>query len=127
MNQTDRGFSVAFAAALLSTAPRAGLKLGAALYSGSRLLSVGANRWHSHPASNNTGFCRSLHAENVALLRRQHFDRPSGRLTLFVARRLADGSIGNSKPCGNCLKLCVEAGISRVRFYEHGVRQELAL
>lgn len=127
MSQIDRGFDTAFAAAELSDAPRQGLKMGAALYSGSRLLSVGANRWHSHPASDNADFCRSLHAEHVALLRRQHFDKPSGRLTLYVARSLADGSIGNSRPCDNCMWLCREAGIDRVRFYEYNVRNEVAL
>ncbi len=127
MNQNDRGFSVAFATAQLSDAPRAGLKMGSALYSGSRLLAVGANRWHSHPASDNNGFCRSLHAEHVAILRRQHFDKPSGRLTLYVARRLADGTIGDSRPCANCMNLCKEAGISRVWFYEQGAREEATL
>jgi deoxycytidylate deaminase len=128
MSQIDRGFDTAFAASELSDAPRAGLRMGAALFSGSRLLSVGANRWHSHPASDNkNGFCRSLHAEHVALLRRKHFDKPSGRLTLFVARRLWDGSIGNSRPCDNCMQLCREAGIDRVRFYEFNVRNEVAL
>jgi deoxycytidylate deaminase len=128
MCQIERGFSVAFATAQLSDAPRAGLKMGASLYAGSRLLSVGANRWHSHPASDNSGgFSRTLHAEAVALIRRQHFDKPSGRLTLYVARRLADGSIGDSRPCKNCLRLCREAGIARVRFYEGGQRQEITL
>lgn len=125
MNQNDRGFSVAFATAQLSDAPRAGLRMGSALYAGSRLLAVGANRWHSHPASDNQGFCRSLHAEHVALLRRQHFDKPSGRLTMFIARRLADGTIGSSRPCANCLRLLREAGISVVWFYENGVRKEI--
>ena len=128
MSQIDRGFDAALAASELSDAPRPGLRMGAALFSGSRLLSVGANRWHSHPASDNSnGFCRSLHAEHVAIVRRKHFDKPSGRLTLFVARRLADGSIGNSRPCDNCFWLCREAGISHIHFYEYGVRNEIAL
>jgi deoxycytidylate deaminase len=118
VNQIDRGLSVALAASLLSDAPRCGLRLGAALYSGSRLLSVGANRWHSHPASdNNDVFCRSLHAEHCALVRRQHYDAPS-RMTLYVARRRENGTLGCSKPCANCMALARLAGVRRVWFYD---------
>ena len=117
MNQVERGLSVALAASLLSNAPRTGLRLGAALFHGSRLLSVGANRWNTHPDSdNNDVFCRSLHAEHCALVRRQHYDAPS-RMTLYVARRREDGTLGNSKPCGNCVRLCKLAGVRRIYFY----------
>ena len=128
-NTVDRGFSVAFATAQLSDAPRAGLKMGAALYSGSRLLSVGANLYgRSHPASEQSNaFWRSTHCEHVALLKRQHYDKPSG-LTLYVARRRKDGSIGSSRPCKNCVDLCRLAGVSRVWFYDsYGNREEIAL
>jgi deoxycytidylate deaminase len=124
MSQIDRGFDAAFAASELSDAPRAGLRMGAALFSGSRLLSVGANLYgRSHPASVQAeGFTYSTHCEHIALLRRQWFDT-SGRLTLFVARRRSDGTIGNSRPCVNCLRLCLLAGVTRVWFYEHGTRK----
>jgi deoxycytidylate deaminase len=123
----QRGFEVALAAAELSDAPRAGLRMGACLVAGARLLSVGSNRWHSHPSSENKGFNRSFHAEHCALVRRQHFDRMSGRLTLFVARRLADGTIGDSKPCSNCLALAKLAGVRKVWYYENGAQRELVL
>jgi deoxycytidylate deaminase len=128
MSAVDRGFDAAFAASVFSNAPRTALRMGACLMAGSRILSVGANRWHTHTDSDNSrGFCRSLHAEHVALLRRQHYDKPRGRLTLFVARHLADGTTGNSRPCNNCLRLCELAGVSRVWFYEHGLQQEITL
>lgn len=124
MNQVDRGFSVALAASMLSTAPRAGLRLGAALYHGSRLLSIGANRWSTHPASdNNEEFCRSLHAEHCALVRRQHYDAPN-RMTLYVARRRDDGTLGCSKPCANCMALARLAGVRRVWFYDAAGKPE---
>ena len=128
MNQVDRGLSVALAASLLSNAPRVGLRLGAALYHGSRLLSVGANRWSTHPDSdNNDVFCRSLHAEHCALVRRQHYDAPS-RMTLYVARRLADGTMGCSKPCQNCMALARLAGVRRIWFYNtEGKPEEVSL
>ena len=128
MNMVDRGFNSALAAAKLSDAPREGLKMGAALYSGSRLLSLGANLYgRSHPKSSNTEeFLRSTHCEQVAIIKRQHYDAAS-RLTLYVARRRSDGTVGDSKPCSNCLRLCKLAGISRVWFFEGGERKELVL
>lgn len=127
MSLLDRGFEAAFAVAQLSDAPRVGLRMGASLFAGSRLLSVGANLYgRSHPASvQSEEFTRSTHCEHVALLRRQHYDDSGVRLTLYVARRRSDGSIGNSRPCMNCLKLCKLAGVQRVWFYEHGLRKEL--
>jgi len=119
MNQVERGMSVALAASLLSDAPRCGLRLGASLFHGSRLLSIGANRWHTHPASHNTKeFNRTLHAEAVALLRRAHYDAPH-RLTLYVARKHEDGTLGCSRPCANCMALARLAGVRRVFFYNH--------
>jgi deoxycytidylate deaminase len=129
MSQIDRGFSIALAASMLSDAPRIGLRMGAALLSGSRLLAVGANLYtRSHPASaNEKEFCRSTHAEHVCLLKRQHYDVTS-KLTLYVARLRADGTLGSSKPCANCLRLCKLAGVSRVWYYDHiGKQKEITL
>jgi deoxycytidylate deaminase len=128
MSQIDRGMSIALAASLLSNAPRTGLRLGACLMAGSRLLSIGTNKWSTHPASdNNDVFCRSLHAEHCALVRRQHYDVLS-RMTLYVARRREDGTLGNSRPCNNCIRLCVLAGVRRVYFYNsNGKIEEVKL
>ena len=127
MSQTNRGFEIALATALLSDAPRMGLKMGACLMSGPRILAVGANRWCSHPGSDNELFNRSLHAEHCCLVRRQHYDT-LGRMALYVARRRSDGSLGCSKPCGNCLALARLAGVRRVYFYsEQGKPEELKL
>lgn len=119
----ERGFETALAASLLSNAPRTGLCMGSALFHGSRLLSIGANRWHTHPASNNEDFTRSLHAEHVALIKRWHYDIPS-RMTLYVARKREDGTIGNSKPCTNCVRLCKLAGVRRMWFYNDKGKEE---
>lgn len=114
----DRGFSVAIAAAELSDAPVCARRMGAALFRGSRLLAVGANLYHrSHPASaNEREFFISTHAEHVALLRRRHFD-VSGN-ALYIARRLANGLLGNSKPCLNCQELCRIAGVKRIYYID---------
>ena len=123
MSAISRGFDLAMAAATFSTAPRIGLKVGAALLSGSRILSMGSNRWHTHPDSDNAEFTRSLHAENVALLRRQHYAVPS-RLTLFVARQREDGSLGCSRPCSNCMRLAHLAGVRRIWYINENGKQE---
>jgi deoxycytidylate deaminase len=124
MNSIARGFDVALAAALLSNAPRPGLRMGASLFAGSRLLSVGANKWATtHPDSDNRVFCRTIHAEHVSLIARRHFDTRGG-LTLYVARRRADGSLGCSRPCPNCLELARLAGVTRVRYFDHSGKQE---
>lgn len=102
--------------------------MGACLMSGPRLLSVGANLYgKSHPDSHNGKFIESIHAEHACLLRRRHYDlNPS--LTLYVARVRADGSVGCSKPCANCLELCRVAGVQRIRYVDqHGQRKGITL
>ena len=124
----QRGFDAALAAAELSDAPRTARKMGASLWVGPRLLSVGYNRWQSHPSSDNSEFNRSLHAENVAIIRRQYYDRLSGFLALYVARRLASGEMGCSRPCPNCMALACLAGVRRIWFYNaEGKPEEVLL
>jgi hypothetical protein len=60
---------------------------------------------------------RSTHAEAQALVRRRYYEGDRN-LTLYVARRRADGSLGCSKPCANCLELCRVAGVRRVRYFD---------
>lgn len=103
--------------------------MGAALFSGPRVLAVGANQYNrSHPASKNTEqFSCSTHAEHQALLRRRHYDGDRN-LILYVARARADGALGCSKPCENCMDLCKLAGIKRIRYVdEQGNRKEITL
>lgn len=99
-----------------------------ALFTGPRLLTLGANLYErSHPESERKAlenFTRSTHAEHRALLKWQHYDMRN-RLTLFVARRRSDGTIGNSRPCKNCMKLCKALGVGRVWFFENGIPEEV--
>jgi deoxycytidylate deaminase len=124
----DRGFDTALAAAELSDAPHVARKMGAALFAGARLLSVGCNLYgRSHPASDNDQhFAVSTHAEHKALLKRQY--SPSSNLVLYVARRWANGRAACSKPCANCIRLAKIAGVKRVRYFdEQGLQKEIAL
>ena len=123
-----RGFDTALAASEFSTAPRTARKMGAALFVGSRLLTIGANTYdRSHPDSENTReFVRSTHAEHITLIRRKHYDRVGGRLVLYVARKLADGTMAGSKPCENCIALARLAGVSKIYYYaNNGEPKEL--
>lgn len=108
-----RGFDAARQGARLAQAPRHSRKVGAALYSGPRLLSIGFNSYAQTHPNDHRGY--SLHAEHRAVLRRQYFSSPR-RQTLYVWRETADGKPANCTPCVNCLRIMREAGIGTVRY-----------
>jgi tRNA(Arg) A34 adenosine deaminase TadA len=118
-----RGFAVAEASSRLSNGPQRGYMLGAALYAGSNLLSVGCNNWYkSNPLSKVGNWQGNTHAEMVAILRRRHFDH-NRNLTLYVSRtttnsRQTKDKPGCSRPCKLCMGLIKISGIKRVRFYD---------
>lgn len=108
-----RGFEAAKAASQNSIAPRHARKVGAALFAGSVLLSLGHNSYnHGHPRA---GW--NIHAEHRALLRRRHHESARG-LTLYVYRELANGQLACCRPCENCWALLREAGVRVVRFVD---------
>ncbi len=112
-----RNFEIAKAARDLSDAPRAGLKMGAVLFSGSRLLSIGKNSYFkSNTNSTTPKFNRNTHAEVSALIKRRHHE--DQHLTMFIYRETANGKIGNSRPCTNCQLLMKDAGVTKVWFYD---------
>jgi deoxycytidylate deaminase len=124
------GFLTAEAAALESDAPTKAFQVGAALYSGNRLLSIGCNKYaKTHPQyaqrpRNEKHYSVTIHAELMALVRRKHYDGDSN-LILYVYRGLADGNPGNSKPCELCQEAIKLARVRRVRFYnEKGEPEE---
>jgi deoxycytidylate deaminase len=124
-NSWRRGFEVAASASNHSTGPRLGMKLGAALYSGSSLISIGFNNWfRTHPESRNTSkdFDKNIHAEHSALLKRRHYTN-SKNLTMYVYRSKINCNdkkfeLACSKPCPNCMALLKYAGVRRVRFID---------
>jgi len=123
-----KGFEVAKAASKYAIAPREGLRIGAALYAKSALLSIGFNTYYvTHPASaRNKLFDRNIHAEHRAIIKRQHYDNSS--MVMYVYRELANGILANCMPCLTCQKLMAEAGVKRVRFINEGGQfEELSL
>lgn len=131
-NRWDRGFEVARAASNHSSAPYRRTKMGAALFCGPNLLSVGFNVYtKSHPVvkmhKGDKPFLHNIHAEQLALIKRKHYDH-NGNLTMYVWRETQDGKPGMSKPCDMCEHLLREAGISKVRYInEDGSWEELKL
>ncbi len=124
-----RGFETARAASLLSNGKRVAQRMGAAIFAGSNLLSVGFNSWgQSHPHSEHgKGWHRNLHAELRACLRIRHYDNRGG-LICYVWREHSDGKSANSRPCRRCQTILAEAGIRRVRHLSStGEPMELSL
>jgi|SRR5690242_17961026 len=114
MNESwKRGFDTAKEGARLAKAPRHSRKVGAALYSGPRLLSIGFNSYAQTHPNDHRGY--SIHAEHRALLRRQHYSTHRKQI-IYVWRETADGQPANCTPCAHCIELMREAGIGIVRY-----------
>ena len=121
-----RGFEAAQAAAAHSDGKIIGSRMGAALYSGNNLLAVGFNIYtKTHPEGKRKTYDITIHAEQMALLRRRHYDNDSN-LTMYVWRETVGGVPALSKPCGNCQERMRVAGIRKVRYInEHGEAEEM--
>lgn len=119
-----RGFEVAKVASLQSNA-RHSRKVGAALYAGSILLSVGYNSYGmTHPEAAKH---KNIHAEHRALIRRRY--HPNNRyLTIYIYRENANGIPSCSRPCDNCLSLLADAGVKTVRYINlEGIIEEMTI
>lgn len=97
-------------------------RLGAALYSGRRVIKTGINcqgSGKSHPIVakwvDREGY-KSLHAELHALVG-VHPSRVRG-CDLYVFRVRRDGSQGSSRPCKNCQIELIRRGIRRIYYTE---------
>ncbi len=131
-NSWRRGFEAAAAISEHSTATQTGYKMGAAMFSGSILVSVGANLIQkTHPDSKFQNFNVGVHAEHSCLLKRRHYE--DRNLTVYVYRqqqiKVKDtGKNGCSKPCLNCQALLSLAGVRRVRYInENGQPEEMKI
>lgn len=113
-----RGFDVAKASSVYSIAPKQRVKVGAALYNGPRLLSIGFNTYGTtHPGTaKEKDFDRNIHAEHRALIKRQYYVNDNS--TMYVYRGNANGEAVCSRPCSHCQILMKDAGVSRVRFID---------
>lgn len=106
----ERGMRAAIKAALLSGAEHH--RVGAALFKGKALVSIGWNSKKTHPASLTR--YKAHHAEFACLTGLYKTDLAT--TTIFVARITKGGNIGMSKPCDACSSLLRASGIKKV-FY----------
>lgn len=123
-----RGFEAAEAASTHAEVSYGPWKMGAALFSGNNLLSIGFNLMtKSHPQSQIGDYNVRVHAEQMALIRRRHYDGDSN-LIMYVWRTAGHGGPASSKPCPNCQNLMRLAGVKKVRYFdEKGEAWELKL
>lgn len=90
--------------------------IGAVIARGPRVISVGTNRYGTHPRQDGK-HTRSVHAELRALIGCRLWELK--KADLYVARITRGGNIGLAKPCVNCQNIIVDTGIRRV-FYTIG-------
>lgn len=121
-----RGIEIAKAASDHSDGLGGGRKLGAALFAGSRLVSIGFNSYSKSKPTNvfnehGKTYCKSIHAEQSALLKyKRHYTNNNGssKLTLYVVRYTSNGFKGCSKPCSMCQKFMKDFGIDEVVYFD---------
>lgn len=87
--------------------------VGAVVAKGNRIVSVGINQQKTHTKSPSR--YKTIHAETHALLRAGAGARGG---TIYVARILADGSLGISRPCLDCQALLDAAGIRKMVYVD---------
>lgn len=91
-------------------------RVGAAIFDGPRLISLGWNNRRTHPAVNS--IFRWHHAETACLLGVSRYDLTG--TTIYVVRLGKRGNLKMSKPCSVCTPMLIAAGIKRV-FYTNEV------
>lgn len=108
MNRTQRGLKTAAEAAQLSTHSR--YRLGAALFLGRRLISIGWNQNKTHPTQQS--IFRWQHAELSCLIGVNK--KNLSNATMYVVRIIRNGSYRVSKPCGDCQRILRATGLRKV-------------
>lgn len=119
-----KGMQTAIESAVFSDFPT--FKLGAALYSRRKLISVGWNHTKTHPLLFQGSKHRrqeSRHAEFSVLLGvPKHLVVGS---TVFVARVTKGGRVSMAKPCPSCQNLLKTAGVRKVYYSNpEGIMEE---
>lgn len=103
-------------------------KIGAAIFYGNKLLSIGYNTNKTSPAqfkynkyrnfSNNLNITieHKTHAEIMALNKIKYLDIDFAKCKLFIYRENSEGVLGICKPCPGCEKAIRDLGIKNI-FY----------
>jgi len=100
-------------------------KMGAAIFHKRKLISIGINHSKTHPIQkrysvDNERSDKSiyLHAEIAAIIAAKGYTNNSH---IYVARWLRSNNIGDSRPCKACHNALLDAGISKVTYFENGL------
>lgn len=121
MNRIERGIRAATDAALLSEEK---YRVGASIYIGNKLISVGWNSKKTHP--DNESIFKWHHAETAALIGTSK--RDLSKATIYVVRLTRTNRISISKPCEGCQRMLKAAGITRIVYTDRlGIPQRMSL
>lgn len=107
VNRIERGINTAAEIARLSSSRK---RVGAALFVGRRLLSLGFNNRRTNPKQRT--LFRWEHAETNCLVGTRRFELCNA--TLYVVRLGLSGSFALSRPCPDCQRILRAAGIHSV-------------
>lgn len=116
MNRKLRGKRAALHAARLSQF--FAHRVGAALFDGPRLVTLGFNEKKSHPDND----CFTQHAEFNSLKRTRH--RKMNNLVMYIARLTRTDKVSLARPCTECQSKIRRAGIRKVFFTNHAGEME---
>ncbi len=109
MNRLERGLKYAEKAAYLSSNDK--FRVGAAIFRGRRLISMGWNNtWKTHPDSK--ARFQAVHAEFEAIKGNYKYDLIGA--TLYVVRLSNANRRGMAKPCKHCQEVIAASGIRNV-------------
>lgn len=118
MNRIERGIKAAADAAKFATHSR--YQVGAAIYIGSKLISVGWNEDKTDPKQHS--IFRWRHAETASLVGTRKTDLT--KATIYVARVTKTGLLRIAKPCVDCQRLLKAAGIRKVVYTDRSGKPE---
>tara|TARA_B100001109_G_C18797947_1_gene443444 strand:+ start:476 stop:835 length:360 start_codon:yes stop_codon:yes gene_type:complete len=110
MNRLQRGKKAAIKAARNSKFYAH--RVGSAIFSGTRLVSLGANSHKTHPDND----CFTIHAEFSSL---KKVPRDYKNLVMYVARLTRTDKVSFAKPCPACQEKIENAGIKRCYFTDY--------
>jgi len=119
MNRTERGKRAALKAARRSSFYAH--RVGAALFLGSRLISLGWNQHKTHPECN----CYTQHAEFTTICRSRKKIPVSDKVILYVARLTRTNQISYARPCPPCQRKLLDAGITKVYYTDYNGKLSL--
>ena len=123
----QRGFEAAKVASSYSDGYSTRDKMGAAIFAGSRLWSIGFNQYAKSRPDNKfiklvdnkvMEYYKAIHCEQNALTAIKYSPNYiNSKLIMYIYREKADGTPGASAPCENCQTCLKHSDISIVRFF----------